>query len=46
MSVNKSIIKNMVIVKLDEMGSSCLAEPAGIGEKATAAEVVCIREHA
>ena len=46
MSVSKSIRKNMVIIKLDEMGSSCLAKPAGIGEKATADKVVCIREHA
>lgn len=46
MSVSKRIIKNMVIVKFAEMGSSWLAEPPGTGEKATAKEVVCIPEHA
>ena len=46
MSVSKRIIKNMVIVKFNEMGRSCLAEPPETGEKARATKVVCIREHA
>lgn len=46
MSVSKRIIKNMVIVKFNEMGRSCLAEPPGTGQKETATKVVCICEHA